>query len=68
MRGLQLPRIAGIVVEVGDARDPRELIGGVPQAGPDGQSSGQAGIGEQGSASKARRPRILPVPVIPEEC
>jgi len=68
MRGLQLPRIAGIAVEVGDARDPRELIGGVPQAGPDGQSSGQAGIGEQGSASRTRRPRILPVPVIPEQC
>lgn len=54
MRGLQLPRIAGIVVLVGDAPDPQDLIGDTPGTSAPGGSSGNR--------------RIVPVPVIPEEC
>jgi hypothetical protein len=50
MQGLELPRIAGIAVQVGDAPSPTDLAGSVPALETTG----------------ARR--IVPVPVIPENC
>lgn len=58
MRGLQMPRIAGIAVQIGDAPDPQDLIRGAPR---DGQTGG-------GDATAAGSRRLVPVPVIPEEC
>jgi hypothetical protein len=62
MVGLQLPRVMGIAVQLGDAPDPRDLMGGVPG---DGRSDAGSASGT-GGTSPARR--IVPVPVIPENC
>lgn len=53
MTGLQLPRLAGISIAVGDAPGLDELRGTVPAQG--------TGTGSQG-------PVVVPVPVVPEEC
>jgi hypothetical protein len=53
MHSLQLPRIAGLVVVVGDAPSPASLIGGVVQ-----DSSGDT----------QHKRRVVPVPVIPDRC
>ncbi|OGW38452.1 MAG: hypothetical protein A2X58_00370 [Nitrospirae bacterium GWC2_56_14] len=57
MRGLQLPRIMGISVQVGDPMDVEQLRDGQTTS-TDGQGTG---TGEGGS-------RPLPVPIVPEEC
>src|SRR6185369_9161496 len=61
MRGLELPRIMGLSVTVGDPLSLDQLRG---QAGtfvqPGGDSSGSQGSGAQ--------PAFLPIPLIPEEC
>jgi hypothetical protein len=56
MRGLELPRLAGLVVTAGE---PLELnqIRGLPTS-----AAGQGGAG--GGAA----PQLVPIPVIPEEC
>jgi hypothetical protein len=53
MHSLQLPRIAGLAVVVGDAPDPASLMGGVVQ-----ETTGE---------SLPNR-RVVPVPVIPDRC
>jgi hypothetical protein len=57
MTGLQLPRLAGIVVAVGDAPTLDELRGTAPDTG----TGGSGGNGGQG-------PVVVPVPIVPEEC
>ena len=58
MHSLQLPRIAGLIVVVGDAPSPASLMGGIPNDGSAQDSSG-------GTQPKKR---VVPVPVIPERC
>jgi hypothetical protein len=53
MQSLQLPRIAGLSVVVGDAPDPASLIGGVVQ-----ETTGDSLLNR----------RVVPVPVIPDRC
>jgi hypothetical protein len=59
MRGLQLPRVAGIAVTVGEplAVDQLRGTGTVPVTG---------GAGEPGGTDVT--PQLVPVPVIPDEC
>jgi predicted phage baseplate assembly protein len=59
MRGLQLPRVAGIAVTVGEplAVDQLRGTGTVPVTG---------GAGEPGGTGVT--PQLVPVPVIPDEC
>lgn len=54
MQSLQLPRIAGLVVVVGDAPDPAGLMGGVVQ--------------ETTGDTQGNRRVVVPVPVIPDRC
>jgi predicted phage baseplate assembly protein len=54
MQSLQLPRIAGLSVVVGDAPDPASLMGGVVQETTGGDSLPNR--------------RVVPVPVIPDRC
>jgi hypothetical protein len=53
MQGLELPRIAGLSVEVGGATPLDALRGQGPDGGGDGAPPGR---------------RIVPVPVVPQEC
>jgi predicted phage baseplate assembly protein len=55
MRGLDLPRVAGILVSVGDPVSPLELRGVNGSGGP-ASGGGTASTG------------FVPVPVVPEEC
>ena len=55
LRGLQLPRLLGLSVELGDASPINNLLG---QGSGDG--SGQAHSGARG--------RVVPVPTVPREC
>jgi len=52
MRGLQLPRIAGLAVEVGTPLPLEALRGAAGETGGEG----------------AGRPRVVPVPIVPQEC
>lgn len=62
MTGLELPRVAGISVSIGDPLDLDQLrgqgTGGAGGAGGDGSGGGGTG----------KTQRLVPVPVIPEEC
>ncbi|HEX8499330.1 MAG TPA: putative baseplate assembly protein [Pyrinomonadaceae bacterium] len=62
MRGLELPRVMGISVAVGDAASLDELRGQLTLP-PGGTSGGGDEDGDGGGALP-----LLPVPVIPEEC
>lgn len=57
LQGLELPRVAGIAVQIGGAADPALLRGG---------GGGAAESGEASTAPAA--PRLVPVPVVPQEC
>jgi hypothetical protein len=59
MRGLQLPRVAGLAVAVGEplAVDQLRGTGTVPVTGGEGEPGG-TGV----------TPQLVPVPVIPDEC
>jgi hypothetical protein len=61
MSGLQLPRIAGLSVTVGDPVPLSDLIGGGSGSG----SSSSSGTDEGGNAPPVLR---LPVPRVPENC
>lgn len=56
MSGLELPRVAGISVSIGDPMDLDQLRG-------QGTSSTGTGTGTPGTT-----PKIVPVPIVPEEC
>jgi hypothetical protein len=58
MTGLELPRLAGIVVAVGDAPSLDELRGTVPDTG----------TGGPGGPGGPQGPVVVPVPIVPEEC
>lgn len=58
MHSLQLPRIAGLVVVVGDAPAPASLMGGV---------SPEGGLQDSTGDTMPKR-RVVPVPVIPDRC
>jgi hypothetical protein len=64
MLGLELPRLMGISVTVGDARPIDELRGQVTPA-PSAAEAG-AGGGDAGGAGAVGP--LVPVPVIPEQC
>lgn len=53
MHSLQLPRIAGLVVVVGDAPSPASLMGGLVQ---------------EPTGTNLPKLRVVPVPVIPDRC
>jgi hypothetical protein len=57
MRGLELPRLAGIVVTPGEPLELNQLRG---------MPTPSAGQGEPGGGGAA--PQLVPIPVIPEEC
>jgi hypothetical protein len=57
MRGLELPRVAGIVVTPGEPLELNQLRG---------MPTPPAGQGEPGGGEAA--PQLVPIPVIPEEC
>jgi hypothetical protein len=57
MTGLDLPRVAGISVSIGDPVDLDQLRG-----------QGAAGGGTGGGGGTGTTQRLVPVPVIPEEC
>jgi hypothetical protein len=63
MTGLELPRVMGISVAVGDAMGLDELRG---QAAPGGGTT--PGGGTPGTPGGGTAPPLLPVPTIPEEC
>ncbi len=58
MSGLELPRILGISVTVGDPLPLAQLRG----------TSTDDGTGSGNSGGQKRKRRIVPIPVIPEEC
>ena len=58
MHSLQLPRIAGLVVVVGDAPSPSSIMGGVPNDDSQQDSAGDT----------LPKRRVVPVPVIPDRC
>lgn len=58
MHSLQLPRIAGLLVVVGDAPSPASLMGGVPDGG----------VSQDASGDTQPKRRVVPVPVIPDRC
>jgi predicted phage baseplate assembly protein len=62
MKGLQLPRIAGLSVQAGGALPLDALRGTVGGAG------GTRTAGEGAGTDGAGRRRVVPVPVVPEEC
>jgi hypothetical protein len=64
MTGLELPRVMGISVAVGDAMGIDELRG---QAAP-GVGTTPGGGGTPGTPGGGTAPPLLPVPTIPEEC
>jgi hypothetical protein len=55
MTGLELPRVAGISVTVGEPLDLDQL-------------RGQAAASTSTTTPTTNRPKIVPVPVVPEEC
>lgn len=55
LQGLQLPRLAGLAVVIGDAPAPKSLMSAAPLA-------------DDGSDPAARPTRLVPVPVIPDAC
>ena len=61
INGLELPRVLGISVAVGDALPLSELRGG--SLDPDG-AGGAGGKGGKGG----RKRKIVPIPVVPENC
>jgi hypothetical protein len=70
MNGLELPRVLGISVTVGEALGLDELRGqgsGVAPGTPGGGTPGTPGGGTPGGPGGATPP-LLPVPTIPEEC
>jgi hypothetical protein len=62
LTGLQLPRVAGISVQIGDPLSLDELRGTTATGG----GSGAPGTGETPGSGKPKRK--VPVPMIPEEC
>ena len=56
MSGLELPRVAGISVTIGDPMDLDQLRGQVVTAG------------DTGTTGTTPAPKIVPVPIVPEEC
>lgn len=62
MGGLELPRVAGISVALGDPLDLDQLRG---QGAAGGGAGGDGGTGGGGGGTTQR---LVPVPVIPEEC
>lgn len=67
MTGLELPRVLGISVTVGEALGLDELRGQSTSAAPGTPGGGQPGGGTPGGPGGAAPP-LLPVPTIPEEC
>lgn len=65
MTGLELPRVAGISVSIGDPLDLDQLRG-QGAGGGTGGTGGGTGDGSGGGGGKTQR--LVPVPVIPEEC
>ncbi|HSF33661.1 MAG TPA: baseplate J/gp47 family protein [Candidatus Tectomicrobia bacterium] len=57
MRGLELPRLAGIVVTAGEPLELNQLRGMPTPAAAQGEPGGGGAI-----------PQLVPIPVIPEEC
>lgn len=62
MAGLELPRVLGISVSVGEAVGLDELRGQAPGGAGGGDGSGTGGDGSGGAGP------VLPVPVLSEEC
>ena len=63
INGLELPRVMGISVSVGDALSLAQLRGTSLDAG----GAGGSGTGGTGGAGGRKR-KIVPIPVIPENC
>jgi len=63
LRGLQLPRLAGLAVELGSALPLDDLRGTGGGTGGDG-----TGSGSDGAAPAPAGPRIVPVPTVPTHC
>ncbi|HEV7892166.1 MAG TPA: baseplate J/gp47 family protein [Pyrinomonadaceae bacterium] len=66
MTGLELPRVMGISVTVGDALGLDELRGQAATGTPGGGTTPGGGGGTPGGGTTT--PPLLPVPTIPEEC
>jgi hypothetical protein len=68
MSGLELPRVAGISVVVGNPVSLDELRGasGARPVIAGGTGPGTGGTGDTGGAGDA--PALLPVPIVPDEC
>jgi hypothetical protein len=60
IHGLELPRVAGISVSIGEPMDLGSLRGQAVVTG------GEVSTGEPTGGTKP--PRIVPVPIVPEEC
>ena len=68
MTGLELPRVMGISVTVGDALGLDELRGQAAPGGGATPGGGTTGGGTPGTPGGGTTTPLLPVPTIPEEC
>jgi hypothetical protein len=68
MTGLELPRVMGISVTVGDAMGLDELRGQAAPGGGATPGGGTTGGGAPGTPGGGTTTPLLPVPTIPEEC
>ncbi len=64
IRGLELPRIAGLSVTAGDALSLDELRG----VDVSGTGGGSGGSGDDGTDGDGDGTSVVPVPVVPSEC
>jgi hypothetical protein len=67
LQGLQLPRVAGIAVQLGDAADPALLAGGATTSTTDVLAGG-ATTSTTDQQAPIATPRTVPVPVVPQDC
>ena len=68
MSGLELPRVVGISVVVGDPLDLDQVRGQSIAVGGGGAGGEAGGPGAGGAGGAGDRRPLVPVPVVPEEC
>jgi hypothetical protein len=63
MNGLELPRVMGISVSIGDPLPLSQLRGSATGTGGTG-----TGTGGTGSGGTGKKRRVIPIPIVPDEC